>query len=1715
MGFGDWVDNFGEKLGNTLDSAKDFLLAGPGLAIDLTKATIDGPGGKTWGDALNNTAKKLRGGADLIIDNGTITGYGLNQLAKGSEYVYRKEITPLVTQPMTYATHGIQTGDWSLDNFDAAGEANQTAGAGGDDLTMSQSISMLGTTLGGKVGQAIGTGEGDLMFDPLGEDPEAQDWDDYQALLRKHMGSEDAIAANVLTGLGDAAATWWADPAYLALKPIGVLRQIRRDAPLSPEAAANVRKAFDRAATSKAKTYGLPKGLLMNDQADRVESVVGTFDEVGNYTPGYIRGMNADQIKVAFPQLKDGTAYGNQVAKWLDRTNKIDDDATRVNLQKDILAVAYGDMSGLKNIQKLREEGQQWVSGFNDLPDMVDDAISGRVNGSVVGQVAEVSGLTPAWGAEVATITEAKRKLKNIPGTADVEQLFGSLQNKTLVPTAAGKRALARHESKGLGRDGTLNTGIDTVDRYAGKPVEWLMKNGKRLGDELVEKPSEYLMRNGLMSPAVRIVKGSFWDLPLKTLGAGYKLSDKLRTPANPGLINLFNTTHLGGVLDGEMRRAGLDDAARQDIMSRLTSVADGDSITAKAIAEDAEKKMLSSLARKYDLNEEFVGELVDQIQQRRTKFFSSVQDQQAASFAPSGDISGRMVRMEDGSERALRADEMPSIVDEDGVITSFEPSPFWDTQRVHATSLIDIKDIDRTLAKRQKLLKDLGDDWYETKRGRYGKKAYDALYNPDGLDASYHVKTALDGLNKYWKAGTLLRMGYPLRILGDDQMRMFASGYGAAVWGILTKEGIPKALGNKNKRIRKALEAQKMELEDDLRDPELVGRLKAEVDEIRKLNRKIAPLQKKVENPSTVSWQRDEISPQLEEMIAERDMLMEQAGNLDIYEVEARLEAVKQTLTTHDFGTIKQNNRLASGRLKTEAGVELDDAYGGSAGIVSKAIVENGAVLDNHVKGTENVLSSGFGGSTSWRDVMPSEKAYPAAWAKTVNQQVRQSRLAQILLKGGTEDDVLHFLRKTPEGRSIARRMPAQANDKERWVANMTQVLDDLLPTPALRELAAKRDLSKADLIAALPNKAEWKPVNGAVADLNIGAGAVSNKVNAGINRIFHFIAEVPTNAVSRHPLFITFYRREANRLASLYKANLGDVAKIDVTEINRIEEQARKNADHQLRQTLFNVASESDAAKTMRYLSPFFAAWQESMVRWGRIAADNPQAITRFQMAFDAPRNLGLTVDEEGNLLEPGTFPEGNNHILIQLPHAWGGKDTRKVENRTGDGLDWVPGMGKGLTVGESSFNLIFNGGGILNPGFGPFAQIPVAYLTEKMADKKEIEHLTKAILPFGVPENALDPLIPATAKRGATLLSAYVPWLKSHTGEYTNMYSTTLQDKIVDFQLQHGRTPTAAEQKKIEKDAHSETRSMAFWRFVNNAVSPAPAAFNGKYESLRKEYQRLMEKGNAEGKDQMWAQDQFVKQYGAEYFLLTKSRSNNPGAVSYSNETAGAVSLYMDELKSVDPKLARMILGEGNKQGFSTAAYRALQSQGITSKKDPDEAARSGVIAQGWDEYNKYMSWANAKAHEMGLKSYRDDGDLKDFMKFARDTIAEDNEQWYTDYTSFNPNEYQELLGGMEEVAGMKKLNTDPLRAVGQDALRSYLGVRKMIGEELERRAASGGASTITAKANSDLAEFFDFSVSELIESSLDFERYYYPIIERDPWLGDDLDGKEAAA
>lgn len=1680
MSFWDWAENFGEKLGNTLDKTADVIFAGPGLAVDIAKATIDGRGGKTYGDAFDNAAKNYRGAADLLIDNGTITGYGVNQLAKASEYVYRKEITPLVTQPATYVTHGIQTGDFSEDSFEAAGEAVKTAGAGGDDMTIAQSIAMVGSAAGGEIGQAIGTGEGDLQIDPLGDDPNAKDWDDYQSLLRKHAGSEDAVAANILTGLGDAAATWYADPAYLALKPIGALRRLRRDAPLSAKAAAEVGKAMDRSANHTAKTYGLPKKLLMNDQADRVEAVIGRIDETGTYTPGYIRGLNAAQIQKAFPTLEE-VPFGNQAAAWLAKTNKIEDDATRLNVQKDLLALTYGDLGALKRIQATREEGQKFADGFDSLADEVDDAVSGRVTGTTQARAAEAAGLTPAWGADVSTVAEAKRKLANIPGALDVENLFGVLQKNTLAPTAAGKRSLARFNDEGLGRDGTMHTGYDVVDKTLGKPVEALVKTGKRINDEVNNFSHKHLMRNGLLSPPVKLVKGAFWDLPMKTVGFGYKASDKMRQPANPGLMNLFNTGHLGGVLDGEMRRAGVDDATRKNYLARMTSVAEGDSHTAKAITEEAEQEMVKSLARKYEINEEYITELTRSIQDKRSRHFGSIQEQQAQSFAPSGDVSGRRVKLEDGTDRPLRADEYPTIVDEDGVITAVEPAPFWDTQRVHATSLLDIKDLDRTLARRQKLLKDMGDDWYETKRGRFGKKAFDALYNPEGVDASHQFTAGMDALNKYWKAGTLLRLGYPLRILGDDQMRMMATGQAASIWGVILKNGLPSKLKNRDGAIRRGLLAEKSLLEERVIDPDLTARLKSEVDEIQALN-------KRIDAGET-------------DLIPDRDMLMEQSGNMDIYQDEARLAEIKRMLQQNKFDSEK--GTLASGKINVQ-GVELEDAYGSNQGLMSKNIVENGAVLDNHVQGVEDGALKQYRQSGSWRDVTPEEPGYMTAWSHSINRQVRSSRLAKIFLDGGTTEDALKFLRTTHEGRAIARRHPAFAGDKERWVNNMEQVINDLMPTPELRQIAAKRDLTRADLEAAVPDQAMRPVVNGGSVDANMGTGQNARNLNAAINKIFHYIAEVPSNAMSRHPLFISHYRREADRLAQLYRENGRIVdGKIDIEDVNRIQEQARKSADHHVRKTLFNVASQSDAATTMRYLSPFFAAWQESMHRWGRIASDNPEVVRRFQMAFDAPRNLGLTVDEEGNLVEPGSFPEGNNRILLQLPHAWGGKDTSDPRNRTG------------MTVGESSFNLIFNGGGILNPGFGPIAQIPTSVLAKQWADKKHFSHLSKAVLPFGPTEGVLDPLVPATAKRAHTLYTAYAPWVEEHSSEFNAMYATNLQEKIVDFELEKGRAPSMSEQRKLEKQAESETGTLAVWRFINSGVSPAPAMFNGKYEGLRQEFRRLQEKGQAENKDQSWATEQFVKQYGAEFFALTKSRSQNPGQLSATAETVEGVKYYKDTLRVVNPKLYRMVLGEKNKEGFSEEAYRHLQSargsEGTyISKKNPEQAARDAVVAQGWNEYSKFLTWANAKAADMGFKSYRDSDDLKDFIQFAKGAIAEENPQWYADLTSFNPEEYNELLGDMKTIASDKKLNSDPLRAGGQKALSTYLGVREQIAAELERRAAAGGRSTIQAKDNADLRDYLDFTVSTLIEESIDFERHYYATaVERDPWLSDDME------
>jgi hypothetical protein len=71
-----------------------------------------------------------------------------------------------------------------------------------------------------------------------------------------------------------------------------------------------------------------------------------------------------------------------------------------------------------------------------------------------------------------------------------------------------------------------------------------------------------------------------------------------------------------------------------------------------------------------------------------------------------------------------------------------------------------------------------------------------------------------------------------------------------------------------------------------------------------------------------------------------------------------------------------------------------------------------------------------------------------------------------------------------------------------------------------------------------------------------------------------------------------------------------------------------------------LFDTSHASNLSRSMRFVSPFFSAWEDMMKKWGGLFYDKPWAAVRFEQAWDAPNNAGIVVDENGNRVDA----EGN---------------------------------------------------------------------------------------------------------------------------------------------------------------------------------------------------------------------------------------------------------------------------------------------------------------------------------------------------------------------------------------------------------------------------------------------------------------------------------------
>lgn len=786
------------------------------------------------------------------------------------------------------------------------------------------------------------------------------------------------------------------------------------------------------------------------------------------------------------------------------------------------------------------------------------------------------------------------------------------------------------------------------------------------------------------------------------------------------------------------------------------------------------------------------------------------------------------------------------------------------------------------------------------------------------------------------------------------------------------------------------------------------------------------------------------------------------------------------------DDAAARRGLRLGNMNIR---GLELESSYGTNETFndIYRSLNSARGSLDPVVK-TADQIREGLRREVmgEWQSLEPTMPGYGQAWENAVNHQVGQDAMWKQFLQGKTRDEVKDWL-DTTEGRAYLKRVPHWKRKVDDWLEIAEQTVDDYLPTDELRALALEGKATIGDLERVVPDAAGRPLVNGAVVLDVKGKTRFAMALGNLRDQTMKVLGGTPTDVLSRNPYFDWHYTEEVKRLVNI-AADQG----VDLTpEFARyVEGKARNYALGESKKLLYDLADESELGEFLRFVSPFYSAWQEVLTRWTGITVDNPAFVARMHEIWRSPEKAGIVTDENGATVHAdGTATSALGETVEAGKDRYINMRLLATDNAVGkkifdDLLRHIPGTKRleTATFNKDSLNTILQGA----PGVGPLIQIP---LNEVAKARPDLEQSLSWALPFGASQSTLDMILPATARRIKTKAG----------GEEDRLYSNQLMriywDAQVDYNLgKRADAPTYAEAKK-------KTDSLYNLRTMASFISPVSPTFQSPYQMYIDAYRALKEK-DPENADEL-----FLSQYGDEFFPLTQSLSRSMDGVPPTLEGAAARKKYVDLIEK-HPELGGLIVGSEGAGEFVSSVYQSQLSQPLRpGSPDKQRQAFSFEEAQskpnerlGWIEYSKAMDLIDAERMNRGLANLqvRAARDLADLKRNVIGGLAKKYPEWYAQFSVTDRNAWSRKMDGLRDIAADDRLAG---RAEIRQ-LRQYLQARETILDELAARKAAGGASTLTSATNIDLAGLWTRITTYLTDANPAFSQLYYRYLERDP-------------
>lgn len=729
-----------------------------------------------------------------------------------------------------------------------------------------------------------------------------------------------------------------------------------------------------------------------------------------------------------------------------------------------------------------------------------------------------------------------------------------------------------------------------------------------------------------------------------------------------------------------------------------------------------------------------------------------------------------------------------------------------------------------------------------------------------------------------------------------------------------------------------------------------------------------------------------------------------------------------------------------------------------------------------------------------------------------TAIRQFKNSEVGAMVVAGRHPDEIVKFLRETPEGREIAAfvtdaQVPKAGTkalkpvDLESTVAYVDELFkrwEQITVTPELRDYVRRTNIAMdkdgrtgftGRVIETFLGERDasgnfvlnLQPVVGNIAE-EVGFKEVRTMWRQFTGWGMKWLGTIPEDAFVRAPFYGRRHQDTMKALIARVQEQTGSefISPRVMEQINNI---SHRRALKDTKDWLYTIDRRTRLGRSGEYLFPFISAAQNSTTTIGRLIWRDPAVLGIALAIWNAPAKIGME-DEQGNLV----FALPLNMIPDSVKENFGIDNILNIK---------VNKAGLNAILPETGFGLI--------PRMGPIGVAPASEMMKHgwFGMTVETPQIVKSILgeeagdafwrtwkdyvfgeERGLSSNFLsyDLFAPPVAQKLIQMIQG-----EGSSRQYAYYYNLRYREELANYV--GGLRDTLPTAEEIQQS----TNNFYWLRILGNLIAFTPPQYESNLEPLI---------GAIRAYDEAYGLDgsRMANQAFGNLLMMVGdfSTSKNLAGMPATAEAVGAARRYSNIIRDLAPEFSQsgdlsvlsMLVNRDPNAFYDASAYSWQFSEQIPGVTDffremqtPEQALLESQKNAGWTEYISRMDYLDALLQQRGLTSYRQAG-AADLRQMKEQTIMALKSNplysgWYTDYEDFGSTRTANALRLMERALSDPQFVADNQENDIWGAASLYLQYRSVVLNTLATREHG-----INHESNRDVREYWDQARQALI-------------------------------